>query len=205
MFRTSPQESRGEGGREGSSDTARPRAAEADPKTAEEPDSATEHETESFRQDAPPDREILAHHGGIDLLESPNYASHTHGGPPAELHRANLSFANVDGREHGISVHKVELLRSHCGEKTGWHSRKKLKIRSISLSSWNESSPISSHASKITVPAGQNTYRLSVAVDSFTVYQACDRFGFGLSLRVDGVDAQIELPLRVKRYEPMRR
>jgi hypothetical protein len=37
------------------------------------------------------------------------------------------------------------------------------------------------------------------------VYQACDRFAFGVTLLVDGKRRGAEVPLRVVRMEPLRR
>jgi hypothetical protein len=55
------------------------------------------------------------------------------------------------------------------------------------------------------VPAKPDLYSVGASFTGVSAYQACDRFAFAITLVVDGRSVSIEAPLRVKRYEPLRR
>ena len=180
-----------------------PRAAEPPPAL---PVEAPETEAASADLDADvPELASLAIVGGVELLESANFGSHAHGGSPAELDEARLNLANRDGKPHAISVSRIELLDAHCGKDQGWDRRERLDLRGVDLTIWNEADPVSEGKTGVQVPDVARTYQLTAHVAPFKVYQACDRFGFAMHLDIDGQAHLVELPLRVKRYNPIRR
>lgn len=141
---------------------------------------------------------------GIDLVESANYASHAHGGAPAAIGSASINFEVRDQRAHDVAVQKIELLRGHCGDTT-WSDRTRLTLTGHEVYTWTDYDPIARGTAAVNLPAG-GPRRLSVKVlfAPVTAYQACDRHAFAIELTVDQVPVTIEIPLSVKRYEPMR-
>jgi hypothetical protein len=59
----------------------------------------------------------------------------------------------------------------------------------------------------VTLPAtpARDPYVISVRFAPVDAYQACDRFAFAVRLVVDGTAVELEAPLQVTRYEPLRR
>lgn len=57
----------------------------------------------------------------------------------------------------------------------------------------------------MSLPPERGRFQVTAFFAPVPVYQACDRFGFQLELAIDGRSVSLELPLEVKRYEPLRR
>ncbi len=140
---------------------------------------------------------------GIDVVESVNHASHMHGGDAASIHDAALNVLVTDGRVHTVKVTKLELLRGHC-RTTTWASRTPLGVTGYTVNDWDSVDPLATGTSSVTLPAKSDLYSVTVSFDGVSAYQACDRFAFAVSVVVDGTVVAIEVPLQIKRYEPLR-
>ena len=153
-----------------------------------------------------PDFPVLHALPGIDVVASSNQASHMHGGSPASIEGASVNVVVKDSRAHTIEVTKLELLRGHCREKT-WTSRDSLTVSGYEVYDWDNVDPLAKHAAfaPLKLPAKPELYSVKVLFDAVSVYQACDRFAFAIWIVVDGKSLDLETPLDVKRYEPLRR
>lgn len=138
--------------------------------------------------------------GGYDA--QPRTSPSPPGADPAD---ASLNLANRDGLSHEVVVSRVELLNALCGSEQGWGRRKRLDLRKVDLAVWNESDALTEHPSTVAVPADVRTYQLTAHVAAFSVYQVCDRFGYAFHLVIDGQETTVEVPLKVKRMNAIRR
>lgn len=140
--------------------------------------------------------------GGVEVLPVTGYAQHVHGGAPAKVASTSLRLEAGDAAPHEVRVVGVELLSRVCRE-TAWSSRSPLQVRGVtwSPSPDGEDEDVAGAVPVLTV-AGSGVLR--VRFDAVSVYQACDGFGFAVSLELDGVAHEVEVPLEVKRYEPLR-
>ena len=143
---------------------------------------------------------------GIDVVESANQASHVHGGDGASIDHASVNFLVKDGKTHTLEVGKLEMLRGHCRETT-WTSRELLVVTGYAMYDWDSADPLAKLPpfAKVRLPAKPDLYSVSIGFDAFSVYQACDRFAFAIRMVVDGKPVELEVPLQVKRYEPIHR
>ena len=144
---------------------------------------------------------------GIELRSATTAASHTHGGKPAAISGTELEVRTLDDRPHRIAATALTLLRAHCLS-TGWHSATALTVTALHASLLAPASgpDLAGSAAGIDLPAGAGIdYQLRIGFEATTVYQACDLFGFSVTLLVDGQATTLELPLEVTRYEPMER
>jgi hypothetical protein len=141
---------------------------------------------------------------GIDVVESVNQASHVHGGEAAAIDHAQINFQVKDTKPHALEVTKLEMLRGHCRETT-WSSRDALVVTGYAVYDWENTDPLAKFAAfaKVRLPNTPDLYSVAVTFDSLSVYQACDRFAFAVKMVVDGKALEIEVPLQVKRYEPL--
>ena len=140
---------------------------------------------------------------GVDILESAGYGSHMHGGPPAQIDYAPLRVEVTDDRVHTIEVTRIEELSASC-RSTTWTERKPLKVTGYELYRDDAEDPSARGKRDLALPARRGSYWIKVGVEAFPVYQACDRTAFAIDLRVDGKPVSMEVPLHVKRYEPLR-
>jgi len=152
---------------------------------------------------APPPLAVLRQLPGIAIVESMNEARHEHGGKPASIGNVAVNFEVTDHRSHAVAAERVELLRAHCRE-TAWHDRTPLKIAEYQLYDWTNPDPLATSKSRIALPAAPGRYQVSSGFAAVAAYQACDRFGFALRLVVDGARMDLEVPLEVIRFEPLR-
>ena len=146
---------------------------------------------------------VLQRVPGVAIFESRNFASHGHGGPPASLDHVFVILDIEDRRSHAISADGVELLRASCGE-TAWHDRTPLHVTGYRLYRDTED-PIAKNSRRLAMPAVPGHYSISIDFAAVPAYQACDRFGFAVQLIIDGARVPLELPLDIKRLEPLRR
>jgi hypothetical protein len=148
----------------------------------------------------PPDalaRVVVKAWPGIDLVESDNHAIHTHGGPPATLAAVTVRLAVRDRRPHKVALAKLQLLEGHCND-TAWTQRTTLGIGTHEI--YGVGTP---SRGSVTLPGDPDTYTVKVAIDNPPdVYNACDRFAFAITVEVDGVPADVVIPLHVEREEP---
>jgi hypothetical protein len=152
---------------------------------------------------APPPLAVLRQLPGIAIVESVNEARHEHGGKPATIGHVAINFEVADRRAHAVSAERVEMLRAHCRE-SAWHDRTPLHITEYQLFDWTNPDPLATSKSRIALPTAPGRYQVAIGFASVTAYQACDRFGFALRLVVDGARVDLELPLDVIRFEPLR-
>lgn len=141
---------------------------------------------------------------GIDVVESTNHGRHMHGGPAASIGEASIRFQVTDKRAHKVSVTRLEFLDGHCRETT-WSSRKRLKIVGHAAHDWDNVDPIATGKTGVTLPAVPDLYSVEVSFPPISAYQACDRFAFAVRIVVDGKRLDLEVPLEIKRYEPLRK
>jgi hypothetical protein len=140
---------------------------------------------------------------GIDLVESINSARHEHGGPPAKVYRATMNFEVRDMRAHRIEVRSIAVVFDHCGKKKAKGDVKPRKLLGHELYTWDSADPIATGKAGVVTPAGKpERYSVTVAFDGLETYTGC---GFAIDLVVDRVRKQIELPLNIIRFEPLRR
>lgn len=141
---------------------------------------------------------------GIDVVESLNQASHVHGGDGASIDHTTVNFMVKDSKPHTLEVTKLEMLRGHCRETT-WTSRDALAVTGYEVFDWDSADPLAKYAAfaKVRFPAKPDLYSVSVKFEAMSVYQACDRFAFAVRMAVDGKVLDFEVPLDVKRYEPL--
>ncbi len=147
---------------------------------------------------------VLRSRPGIDIVESINHASHIHGGDAATIDHASINVLVTNRKAHTLSVKKLELLRGLC-QSTTWESRKVLKVTGYAGYDWDSADAIASGKTNVTLPAKPDLYQVSVAFAGVSAYQACDRFAFAVQLVVDGTRVAIEVPLQIKRKQPLRR
>ena len=155
--------------------------------------------------DKPVELAVLHAFPGIDVVESINQARHEHGGPPAPLSEVTINFEVRDARAHSISVKKLEIVFSNCGPKQKREKTdvKPLKITGHELYTWDDVDPIAKGAASVSTPSGgPKRYSVQATFDGITTYSAC---AFAIDLVVDRVRKKIELPLTIKRFEPLRR
>jgi hypothetical protein len=141
---------------------------------------------------------------GIDVLESENHARHVHGGAAASIGAATIRVRVRDTRPHSIVVTRLALLRGHCRETT-WSDRRTLTPVGYEVHDWDHHDPLASEAARATVPGTPDLYAVTVRFAPVDAYQACDRFAFDVQLDIDGTPLELELPLHVMRFEPLRR
>jgi hypothetical protein len=146
---------------------------------------------------------VLQRVPGVAIMESRNFAQHGHGGPPASLDRVFIIFEIEDRRPHAISAQRVELLHASCRE-TAWRDRTPLHVTGYRLYRDTED-PIAKSPLRLALPAVPGEYSIEIAFTAIRAYQACDRFAFAVQLVVDGARIPLELPLDIKRLEPLRR
>jgi hypothetical protein len=139
---------------------------------------------------------------GIDLLETPQEVWHLHGGPGANLRRAYVSWQVRDDKAHVVVAKRLELLHGGCNVKD-WRSRKTLVVTNYAVFAGND--VVAQSRSAATLPAKAGRYQVLLAFADESVYNACDRFEFAMTLEVDGKRIDVELPLNVVRIEPLRR
>lgn len=140
---------------------------------------------------------------GIDLVESLNSARHEHGGPPARVYRASMNFDVRDTRAHRIEVRSIAVVFDHCGKKKVKGDLEPRKLAGYALYTWDSADPIAKGTAALVTPPGKpDRYSVGVTFDSLETYTAC---GFAIDLVVDRVRKQIELPLHIIRFEPLRR
>ena len=151
----------------------------------------------------PPPLAVLQRVPGVAIFESRNFSSHGHGGPPASLDNVFVILEIEDRRPHAISADRVELLRASCRE-TAWHDRTPLHITGYRLYR-DTADPIANNPSRLALPAVPGQYSISIDFTAVPAYQACDRFGYAVQLIIDGARVPLELPLDIKRLEPLRR
>lgn len=147
---------------------------------------------------------VLRSRPGIDIVESVNHASHLHGGDAASIDHASINVLVTNTKAHTIAVKKLELLRGHCRTAT-WESRKVLKVTGYHAYDWDSADAIASGTKAVTLPVKPDLYQVSVAFAGVSAYQACDRFAFAVQLVVDGKPVAIEVPLQIKRKQPLLR
>ena len=126
-----------------------------------------------------------------------------HGGDAASIHDASFNLLVTDGRVHTVVVTKLELLRGHCGTTT-WDSRTPLAVTGYTVNDWDSVDPIATGTSSAKLPAKSDLYSVTASFAGVSAYQACDRFAFATKLVIDGTRVAIEVPLQIKRFEPLR-
>lgn len=141
---------------------------------------------------------------GISVVDSVNQGRHMHGGPAASIGQASIRIQVTDKRAHKVSVTRLEFLGGHCRETT-WSSRKRLTIVGHTAHDWDDVDPIASGKTSVTLPAVPDLYSVDVLFPPISAYQACNRFAFAVRLVVDGKRIDLEVPLEIKRYEPLRK
>jgi hypothetical protein len=162
---------------------------------------ATAHADEP---EPPVELEILHAFPGIDIVKSINDARHEHGGSPAPLDHVVINFEVRDTRAHTISVRKVEIVYANCDKKKrAPQDVQALKLLGHALYTWDDVDPIVKGKASVSTPAGK-AQRLGVNVnfEGITTYSGC---AFAVDIVVDRIRKKIELPLQIKRMEPMRR
>ena len=140
---------------------------------------------------------------GIDIVSSINDARHEHGGPPAKLDHVVINFEVRDTRAHTLSVRKVEIVQLECGKKRDPKLIDTLKIVDHELYTWEDLDPIAKDKASVKTPAGMaQRLGLHVNFEGITSYTGC---AFLVDIVVDRVRKKIELPLQIKRMQPVRR
>ncbi len=142
---------------------------------------------------------------GLDLVETINQEMHIHGGTPATVAKARMNFQLRDGKTHVVIAKKLELLHGYCNDPKKWAERKLLAVSGYQVNDWDHADAVASAKDRANLPAKRDLFQVVVAFEGVSAYQACDRFGFALSLDVDGKTAEVELPLDVIREEPLRK
>jgi hypothetical protein len=141
---------------------------------------------------------------GIDLVETVNDVRHEHGGPPAALDHASINFEVRDARAHSVSVRKLEIVYANCDKpKRDPTDIKALKILDHELYAWDNVDPIAKGKASVMTPAGKaRRFGVHVTFEAITAYTGC---AFAIDIVVDRIRKKIELPLQIKRMEPLPR
>ena len=137
---------------------------------------------------------------GLDIVESRNHAIHTHGGPPANIDHMTIRVRLHHGT-HVVKVTKLELLSGHCNSST-WSDRDPLQPTHYALHDWDHNKPVATGTTDLTLAVRPDLYAIHVHFATQQAYNACDRFGYAVTLLVDRTPVQLELPLTVEREEP---
>ncbi len=156
------------------------------------------------RADERPKLAVVHAFEGVDLVTTINQETHVHGGDPALVAEAHLNFQNRDGKAHAVVAKQLELLHGYCNDKKKWATRTKLPVTGYRVNDWDHVATLSAAKDKATLPAKQDLFQVTMTFTGQEAYQACDHFGFAMSLVVDGKAAPIEIPLDVIREEPLR-
>lgn len=135
---------------------------------------------------------------GVFLHASYNGVHHVHGGDAAQLGAARLTLSSGDGRAHTVEFQGLEFLHAHCDSK-GWDDRKPTRIVEVWVGS--SSYELKQPAPKVEL-SEDGLLSVRVTHPAIEAYQVCDRFGYAVSVRIDGQPHTFELPVDVIREEP---
>ena len=135
---------------------------------------------------------------GVDLVESVNDAVYGHGGPPAKISYAFITFDVRDQRAHRIEVRSIAVVVSNCGKKNA--KVKPRKLLGHTLHAWDDIDPIAKGKTSVATPVGKpDRYGVKLDFEGLETYDAC---GLAIDLVVDRVRKKIELPFTITRLEP---
>lgn len=138
--------------------------------------------------------------GPLWVLPTHHEVWHTHGGDAAWIYSLSCALQNVTSKPVSVEVMSVELLIGHCVQ-PGWFSRTPLALQKMEWSSDPSQKTGKSQGAKHHIAPDQAAYA-QLTYKPVSVYNACERFAYGVKLLVDGAPQTLELPLNVVREEP---
>lgn len=138
--------------------------------------------------------------GPLWVLPTHHEVWHTHGGDAAWVYDVSLGLQNVTSKPVSVEVSSVELLVGHCVQ-PGWFSRSPMELKKIEWSADLSRHAAKSQGAKHNLAPEQGAYA-QITYKPVSVYNACERFAYGVNLLVNGVPQSLELPLNVVREEP---
>jgi hypothetical protein len=150
--------------------------------------------TSSAHAEARRDLPVLHAFPGIDIVESSNHVTYSHGGPPPKLDHAELVVEVRDARAHTISVRSIGIV-STCEPKSG--DVRGLKLKGHELRVWGTAKLVAKGTASIATPAGKpDRHRIRIVFKELSTTVGC---AFALDVVVDRVRKKIELPLTLER------
>lgn len=138
--------------------------------------------------------------GPLWVLPTHNEVWHIHGGDSAWVYRLSWALQSDVDRAVVVEVLSVELLIGHC-VRPGWFSRTPMELKKIEWAADRSAQAAKTQGAKHSIAANQAVYG-EISYKPVSVYNACERFAYGLKLLVDGAPQTLEVPLRVVREEP---